>query len=165
MLPIVLTPETAKIGLTGEGDGLERRRALLAEAGVSPVALAPESDLTSVKVLFIAGLDAERAENLAQRARRASVLVNVEDIPALCDFHVPSILRRGDLMFSVSTRGRAPGLARRLREWLEQRFGPEWEGRSAELGEARARWRGEGVPAGDVSARTRKIIEEKGWLG
>jgi precorrin-2 dehydrogenase/sirohydrochlorin ferrochelatase len=165
VLPIVLTPETARIGLAGEGEALERRCSLLAGAGIAAVAVAPDSDLDGLKILFIAGLASEQSEVLAWRARRAGLLVNVEDMPALCDFHVPAIVRRGDLMFSVSTRGRAPGLARRLREWLEERFGPEWEVWSAELGEARARWRGEGVAAADISVRTRKIIEEKGWLG
>lgn len=164
MLPIVLTPESTKVGVTGEGEALERRRALLAGAGVTPVALHPDADLSGLNVLFIAGLVPELSVALAQRAHRAGVLVNVEDIPSLCDFHVPAIVRRGDLLFSISTRGRAPSLARRLREWLEQYFGPEWDARSAELGNARERWRGEGVPAEDISARTRKIIDEKGWL-
>lgn len=164
MLPIVLTPEAARIGLIGEGEGLERRRALLAGAGIAPVELAPGADLRSLAVVFVAGLEAERSQILAQRARRAGVLVNVEDIPDLCDFHVPAILRRGDLMFSVSTHGRSPGLARRLREWLEARFGAEWEQHSDELGGLRERWRREGVPIDEISGRTRRIIEEKGWL-
>ena len=164
MLPIVLTPETARIGLIGAGEGLERRRALLAAAGVVPVELAPSAEFGALAVIFVAGLEAAPSQILAQRARRAGVLVNVEDIPELCDFHVPAILRRGDLMFSVSTRGRAPGLARRLREWLEARFGVEWEHHSAELGDARDGWRRDGVPMSEISARTRRIIEEKGWL-
>ena len=164
MLPIILTPETARIGLIGEGEGLERRRVLLADAGIAPVELATGADLGSLAVVFVAGLEAARSQVLAQRARRAGVLVNVEDIPELCDFHVPAILRRGDLMFSVSTHGRSPGLARRLREWLEARFGAEWEHYSAELGDARESWRREGVPMDEISGRTRRIIEEKGWL-
>ena len=164
MLPIILTPEAARIGLIGEGEGLERRRTLLEAAGIAPVRLAPDADLGSLSVLFVAGLEAAPCQILAQRARRAGVLVNVEDFPELSDFHVPAILRRGDLMFSVSTRGRSPGLARRLREWLETRFGVEWEQHSAELGEARERWRREGVPVDEISGRTRRIIEEKGWL-
>nr|WP_243850721.1 NAD(P)-dependent oxidoreductase [Rhizomicrobium electricum] len=160
-----MTPETARIGLIGEGEALERRRALLAGAGITPIPVLPEGDLGDLRILFVAGLPTDLSEVLAARARRAGILVNVEDVPSLCDFHVPAIVRRGDLLFSVSTRGRAPGLARRLREWLEERFGPEWEVFSAELGEARTRWRGEGASAADISVRTRKIIEEKGWLG
>ncbi len=164
MLPIILTPENAKIGLLGAGEGLERRRALLSGAGITAVVVPPEADLRGLRILFIAGLDPALSEVVAQRARRAGILVNVEDIPALCDFHVPAIVRRGDLMFSVSTRGRAPALARRLREWLEAHFGPQWQTWSEELGAHRDRWRGEGVPAGEIADRTRKIIDEKGWL-
>ena len=164
MLPIILTPDSAKIGLTGEGEALQRRRMLLAESGATPVVLGPEADLSGLSILFVAGLEPEQSVALAARARRAGILVNVEDIPSQCDFHVPAILRRGDLLFSVSTRGRAPGLARRVREWLEQHFGAEWDARSVELGNARERWRGEGVAADDISGRTRKIIDEKGWL-
>ena len=165
MLPIILTPGTAEIGLIGEGEGLERRRTLLASAGIVAVCLGPEAPLVGLKLVFVAGLDPELSGVVAGRARRAGVLVNVEDVPALCDFHVPAILRRGDLLFSVSTGGRSPGLAQRLREWLEHAFGPGWQARSAELGALRARWRDEGVRPGDISFRTRKIIEEKEWLG
>jgi precorrin-2 dehydrogenase/sirohydrochlorin ferrochelatase len=163
VLPIILTPENA-IGLAGNGEAWERRHALLQGSGIVPHPITPQSDLSGLKVLFVAGLPVAESEALALRARRTGVLVNVEDIPHLCDFHVPAIVRRGDLLFSVSTRGRAPGLARRLREWLEEHFGPEWDGRSSELGAARERWRGEGVAAGDISVRTRAIIDEKGWL-
>ena len=164
MLPIILTPEHTRIGLIGEGEGLERRRALLTAAGVTPLRLGPQQPLGGLSVLFVAGLNPTEAEAVARRARRAGVLVNVEDMPALCDFHVPAILRRGELLFSVSTGGNAPGLARRLREWLEQTFGPEWEEWSSELGALRARWRGEGIPASEIAGRTRTVIEQKGWL-
>ena len=99
-----------------------------------------------------------------RRARAAGILVNAEDIPELCDFHVPAIVRRGNLVLTASTGGQAPGLARRLREWLETRFGPEWTGRMADVGAARAGWRASGLPPAEVSRRTRELIAEKGWL-
>ena len=164
MLPIVLNPQTARIGLAGAGEGLQRRLATLHAAGVQPVPVATQDALEGLAALFVAGLEASQAAALAQRARAAGVLVNVEDRPELCDFHVPAMVRRGDLILTVSTAGRAPGLARRLREWLEARFGGEWAGRLAELGAAREHWRAEGVPAGEISVRTRAIIAAKGWL-
>ena len=129
MLPIVLAPETARIGLAAAGEGRARREALLVDAGLEPVLVEPTGDLPSLHALFIAGLDAETSADLAHRARSRGVLVNVEDIPGLCDFHVPAIVRRGDLILTASTGGRAPGLARRLREWLEEYFGAEWSRR------------------------------------
>jgi precorrin-2 dehydrogenase / sirohydrochlorin ferrochelatase len=162
VLPIVLNPQTARIGLAGAGEGFAHRLATIRASGVEPTPVASVSDLKGLSVLFVAGL--EDAVALATAARAAGILVNVEDRPELCDFNVPAIARRGALIFTVSTGGKAPGLARRLREWLEEHFGAEWEGRLAELGAVRERWRAEGVPAGDMSERTRAIIASKGWL-
>ena len=165
MLPVVINPQMARIGLAGEGEPLVRRAAVLAGAAVEPVSVAENTSqeaLRGLSLLFVAGLEAP--ESLAARARAAGVLVNVEDRPELCDFHVPAMVRRGDLVFTVSTGGRSPGLARRLRQWLERRFGAEWEGRLGELGAARSRWRDEGLPPGEVSERTVRMIGERGWL-
>jgi precorrin-2 dehydrogenase/sirohydrochlorin ferrochelatase len=164
MLPIILDPKTARIGLAGEGEGLERRRMLLAEAGVVPVAVAPDSDLSSLRVLFVAGLALEQACLLATRARAAGVLVNVEDVPEFCDFHVPAIVRRGDLTLTASTGGKAPGLARLLREWLTKAFSPEWDEHLEDISAARARWRANGLAPSEVSRRTRDLVSERGWL-
>ncbi len=68
------------------------------------------------------------------------MLVNVEDVLPLCDFHVPAIVRQGDLLLTASTGGTAPGLARALREHLAESFGPEWRERLADLAQERARF-------------------------
>jgi precorrin-2 dehydrogenase/sirohydrochlorin ferrochelatase len=74
---------------------------------------------------------------IRRAARERRVLVNmVDDIPN-CDFAIPAIVRRGDLLLTVSTGGRSPALARRLREDLEDRFGPEWAEALRLLAEAR----------------------------
>ena len=110
----------------------------------------------------MAGLDEGEARELARRAQAAGVLVNVEDRPSLCDFHVPAIVRRGDLVLTVSTGGRAPGLARLLREWLGRRFGPEWTGRLNDLGATRARLaRRRRGPAGSF-ATPRAVLSPSG---
>jgi precorrin-2 dehydrogenase/sirohydrochlorin ferrochelatase len=157
----------ARIGLAGAGEGLARRAALLAESGADAVSVANESSdaaLHCLSVLFIAGLERPIAAGLARRARSGGVLVNVEDAPELCDFHVPATVRRGTLMLTVSTGGRAPGLTKRLREWLQRRFGPEWDEHLETLGAARDRWRADGLPPDEVSRRTHDLIEYKGWL-
>lgn len=167
MLPITIDPKMVRVGLAGAGDGLERRLTMLAACGVAPLRVSAESSdaaLQSLSVLFVAGLDEVSDMALAARARALGVLVNVEDKPELCDFHVPAMARRGALLLTVSTGGRAPGLARRLREWLEERFGPEWDERLKVLGSARAAWRADGVAPGEVSRRTRDMVEKKGWL-
>ena len=167
MLPILLSERT-KVGLAGQGDGLGRRAQLLLEAGIEPVLLpshdADDAVLARLSLLLVAGLDEGPATDLAVRARALGVLVNVEDRPELCDFHVPAVVRRGPQVLTVSTGGKAPGLARRLREQLDRQFGPEWKARVEDLGKAREGWRANGLAPDDISQRTRAMISERGWL-
>ncbi|MEJ1969539.1 MAG: NAD(P)-dependent oxidoreductase [Rhizomicrobium sp.] len=164
MLPIVLNKDNVRVGLAGAGEALARRAALLAEAGIDAVCVAPVGPLEGLQVLFVAGLDAGASKVLATRARSQGLLVNVEDVPEFCDFHVPAIVRRGDLVLTASTGGQAPGLARRLREWLEGRFGPEWKLHLEDVSAARAGWRAEGLAPSEVSRRTAALVSDKGWL-
>ena len=167
MLPIVLNEDAVSVGLTGAGEALERRRTMLADAGIAPKTISSDSDASALKgltILFVAGLDAGSSERLANLARSQNILVNVEDVPALCDFHVPAAVRRGDLIVTVSTGGKAPGLARLIREWLEHKLGEEWSGRLRELSGYRAQWRGQGHPPSEVSQRTRDFVRERDWL-
>lgn len=166
MLPITLSAETA-IGLAGDGEPYARRRALLLAAGVVVREIdigsgADDAGLRGLRFLFIAGLQAP--ENLVQSAHAAGVLVNVEDNPALCDFQVPAMVRRGDLLLTVSTGGRAPGLASVIRAWLEARFGAVWAERVAEAEAARRGWRGQGLAMAEVRARLGALVNEQGWL-
>lgn len=167
MLPLVLNPASLKAGLAGRGQARERRAALLAESGVE-TRLLPETVtdevLASLQLLFVAGLEEGEARELAARARRLKVLVNVEDMLPLCDFHVPAIVRRGDLLLTASTGGQVPGLARQLRETLAEQFGPEWTSRLKHLGAARAKWRAQGLPPAEVSEQVREMIARMGWL-
>src|ERR1700760_1642691 len=162
MLPIVLDPVSLKAGLAGQGPARDRRAALLAEAGVEARLLpetVPDEALAGLQLLFVAGLPEGEARALAARARRLKVLVNVEDVLPLCDFHVPAIVRRGELLITASTAGAVPGLARRLREWLASVFGPEWTIRLSELSAARARWRSAGFSPAEVSQKVRDLID------
>ena len=61
-----------------------------------------------------------------QEAEARGILVNVADDPDHCNFFLPSILRRGDLVIGVSTGGQSPALAASLRRELEAAFGPEY---------------------------------------
>jgi len=78
--------------------------------------------------LVIAATDDREINSTASReAQKQGILVNVVDDPELCTFLSPAVVRRGDLQIAVSTSGKSPALARRLREELEERFGPEYE--------------------------------------
>jgi precorrin-2 dehydrogenase/sirohydrochlorin ferrochelatase len=169
MLPIVLNPRAIRVGLAGRGEGLIRRLELVSKAGIDQVSTfsdrhPSQQELTNLSVLFVAGLDAAQSRELVSLARSAGTLVNVEDQPELCDFHVPASVRRGELLFTVSTGGQSPGLSRLLREELEHHFGPEWSEHMDEIARSRSDWRAAGIDPGGVSERTRALVKSKGWL-
>jgi precorrin-2 dehydrogenase/sirohydrochlorin ferrochelatase len=76
-------------------------------------------------------------ERVYHEAQRRGVLCNVVDVPDLCDFFYPAVVRRGDLQIAVSTAGKSPSLAQKIRQQLEKQFGPGYAAWVAELGETR----------------------------
>ena len=77
--------------------------------------------------LVIAATDSDTVNEAVFRACRArGVLCNAVDQPERCDFFYPAVVRRGALQIAISTNGRSPALAARLRRELEKQFGPEW---------------------------------------
>jgi precorrin-2 dehydrogenase/sirohydrochlorin ferrochelatase len=76
-------------------------------------------------------------ERVYGEAQRRGVLCNVVDVPDLCDFFYPAVVRRGDLQIAISTAGQSPSLAQIIRKQLEKQFGPGYASWVAELGETR----------------------------
>jgi precorrin-2 dehydrogenase/sirohydrochlorin ferrochelatase len=139
-------------------------------AGVEPLTsvvarhLPRRAELVGRAVVLVADLPPSLAAALAADARAAGALVNVEDDIALSDVHVPALVRRGDLVLSISTGGRAPGLARLLKGWLEALIDARWGARLEALARRRRRWRATGRTAPEINARTRELVAARGWL-
>ncbi len=83
-------------------------------------------DLKGVFVAIVATNDSETNLKVAGEARSNAVLVNVVDDAENSSFILPSYLRRGDITIAVSTAGRSPALARKIRIKLEKDFGDEY---------------------------------------
>ncbi len=62
-----------------------------------------------------------------QDAEARNMVCNVVDVPPLCNFIVPSIVRRGELALAISTGGASPVVAKHIRRQLDEAYGPEWE--------------------------------------
>ncbi|MDR3566261.1 MAG: bifunctional precorrin-2 dehydrogenase/sirohydrochlorin ferrochelatase [Negativicutes bacterium] len=77
-------------------------------------------------IVICATDDSSVNRQAAEEARGQGALLNVVDAPELCDFTVPAQVARGELLLTVSTGGKSPALARRLREELELHYGPEY---------------------------------------
>ena len=65
-------------------------------------------------------------EQVAKAARKQGMLVNVVDVPDLCNFYVNSQVCRGDLTISISTGGASPALSKRIRKEIERAYGEEY---------------------------------------
>jgi precorrin-2 dehydrogenase len=119
-----------------------------------------DSDLDGCLLVIVATSSRELQERIHRLARRRGVLCNVVDVPELCDFYHPAVVKRGALQIAISTGGESPALAHRLRKELEAQFGPEYEDWLAELGEARKRIREEVVEAADQKAKLHESASE-----
>jgi len=77
--------------------------------------------------LVIGATDDEALNRRVHRdAEKRGILCNIADRPEICNFILPSVVRRGDLTISISTSGRSPALAKKLRKELEQTYGKEY---------------------------------------
>jgi len=84
-------------------------------------------DLTGAFMVICATDQAEINHQVWQEASANRQLVNVVDDTPRCNFIAPSILRKGDLTIAISTSGKAPALAVRLKERFQREIGPEYE--------------------------------------
>lgn len=94
-------------------------------------------DLAGAFLAIVATNSRTLNERVYQEAQRRGLLCNVVDVPNLCDFYYPSVVRRGDLQIAVSTAGQSPSLAQKIRQQLEKQFGLGYASWVAELGETR----------------------------
>jgi precorrin-2 dehydrogenase/sirohydrochlorin ferrochelatase len=185
MLPIIVDVKRGAIALVGEGPQSVKRLAILDGAGARHVRVyapnpSPElraaaggrlvprwpkaEDFDHTALIFVGDLPPDRAEPFFVMGRAKGALVNVEDQTAYCDFHVPSIVRRGDLLISISTGGRSPALAQMIRARIGLAFGPEWEGHLDAIADLRAGWRAAGLSPAEISKRTEAAVAAAGWF-
>jgi precorrin-2 dehydrogenase / sirohydrochlorin ferrochelatase len=84
------------------------------------------SDLAAVFLVIGATDDDQLNEQVSKDAGRLNLLCNIADRPAACNFILPAIIERGDLVIAISTSGRSPAFAKQLRKELEKQFGEEY---------------------------------------
>ncbi len=147
--PIYLNIENKKCLVAGGGRVGTRKVMTLLDCGAIVTVVSPEvtdellslarkklialkrrsyrtSDLEGV-VLVIGATDDAQLNGLVSRdADRLNKLCNIVDRPDACNFIIPSVIRRGDLVVAISTSGKSPALAKKLRKELETNFGEEY---------------------------------------
>ena len=147
--PLLLNIQGKKCLVVGGGEVALRKAQMLVEYGaiveiVSP-SLCPElkelvkngavraaikdygpGDLDDALLVVAATDNASINEKVAAEARKTGILVNVADKPDISDFIVPSYFRHGDIIVAVSTSGKSPALARKIRAELERDLKAEY---------------------------------------
>jgi precorrin-2 dehydrogenase / sirohydrochlorin ferrochelatase len=84
------------------------------------------SDLDGRLLVVAATSDTDLNTRIYEDAEARSMLVNIVDVPDLCNFILPAILREGPLAVAISTSGASPALAKRMRDEAGEMFGPEY---------------------------------------
>lgn len=192
MFPIILNPEYTRFVLVGNEFLTQKRLAGLRDANIAKnltiYAPAPchcmgelneemkslgarihsrlpkKSELKKAHIVYIVDIDEKEAKKLADYCRKKNILVNIEDVIPYCDFHTPSIVRRGDLLFSISTNGKSPGLGIEIKKYISKKFPAEWAERLEILAKKRQKWRADGLPNRTVLKNTIHTIKKEGWL-
>lgn len=184
MIPIYLDPAQARVALIGRGALALRRLQWLLDSGAAPDiwsdaptfelaqaagpvlrdGLPGMAELARYHAIWIADLPHDEAEALAVTASSVNVLVNVEDVTALCDFHTPALMRRGKLTLAAGTGGASPAVARAARERLEEAFPEEWAHALDVIAKARAALREEGADFDALVADARTRLADHGLI-
>jgi len=110
-------------------------------------------------LLFGTTDDREVNVRIHQAAVERGIPCNIADVPELCTFTVPAAFSRGDLSIAISTAGKSPALARRIREQLEETYGPEYVLMTKLLGDLRALVLTEGNPSDENRTLFLEIVD------
>jgi len=156
LYPIFLDLSGRRCVVVGGGEVASRKARKLLQARARVVVISPEikaelesvaveihrrpykeGDLDDAYLAFAATDSREVNAAVAREAKERGIPVNVAERPSEGDFALPSVLRRGGLQVAVSTGGASPALARRIKDELEESFGPEWASLVEELRAAR----------------------------
>ena len=105
-----------------------------------------QGDLARAFLVIAATDDEETQKQVYEEADANNLLLNVADVPQRCNFILPATARQGDLAISVSTAGKSPALARKIRMELEKRYGPEYRVLVDILGAIRPQVLASGLP-------------------
>ncbi|MBA3013444.1 MAG: bifunctional precorrin-2 dehydrogenase/sirohydrochlorin ferrochelatase [Proteobacteria bacterium] len=108
-----LTPGLAQLGAEGSLTWMSR--------GYTP------GDAEGFFLVMAATDDSIVQNQVRDDGLRFNILVNVADVPEKCNFILPAVVKRGALSIAISTSGKSPALAKKIRQELEVKLGPEYE--------------------------------------
>ena len=87
-----------------------------------------EADVDGADIVIIGINDKSKSEEIALVAKSKNKLINVADTPDLCDFYLSSVVQKGNVKIAISTNGKSPTVAKRLKEVLNEAIPAEING-------------------------------------
>jgi uncharacterized protein len=153
LFPVFVKLETLRLVIIGGGNvGLEKLNAVLQNSPATRITLVATTisesiktlsgdyphirlaerpfepaDLDQADIVIVAVNDQSTSAWIATEAKKKGILVNVADTPDLCDFYLSSIVRKGNLKIAISTNGKSPTIAKRLKEEIGSMIPDEME--------------------------------------
>ncbi len=116
------------------------------------------SDLDGMQLVIVGINDVAESEKIRGACHERNLLVNVADKPALCDFYLGSVVKKGDLKIAISTNGKSPTVAKRLKEFLNETIPETIDDVLQNMNKIREKLRG------DFEYKVNKLNEvTKGW--
>lgn len=112
-----------------------------------------ENDLNGRDLVVLATDDKELHVNIRELAKSRHLLVNVADTPKLCDFYLGSIVKKGNLKIAISTNGKSPTVAKRLKQVLQEALPDEMDSLLQHVNKIRDKI------GGDFNFKVRKLNE------
>jgi siroheme synthase-like protein len=183
--PVFLDVEGKKCIVVGGGNVALRKVETLLGNGAKVVVISPElcpglagnkqisvikrecipGDIAGAFLAIVATDDREVNHRIALEGRSSGVLVNVVDDAEYSNFILPSVVQRGDVAIAVSTAGKSPALARKLRTRLEKEFGEEYEVLASILDEIRREIKQRGIAVDAETWQTALDLDKlTGWI-
>lgn len=184
LFPVFLKLETLRLLIIGGGNvALEKLQAVLRNAPDTRIKLVAKEirpqvrelaateahlvleerayvpeDLDDADIVLVAVNNVELAEAIHRDARARGLMVNVADTPAHCDFYLGATVKKGNLKIAISTNGRSPTIAKRLREVLDDALPEEMDGLLDNMHRLRERMKG------DFAEKVRRLDRLTGSL-
>ncbi len=112
-----------------------------------------DTDLDSANLVIAATNDNPLNEYIVKAAHERNLLVNIADKPALCDFYLGSIVQKGDLKLAISTNGKSPTVAKRIKEVLNESIPDEIDATLQQIAALRQ------TLSGDFAYKVKKLNE------
>ncbi|TYR31298.1 bifunctional precorrin-2 dehydrogenase/sirohydrochlorin ferrochelatase [Sphingobacterium phlebotomi] len=162
---ILANSPQARVHVVAEEVGTEVRALVKGKENVEVSERAfDESDVKNVDLIILATNNTALNAHIRQLASKHHILLNVADKPSLCDFYLGSVVCKGNLKIGISTNGKSPTIAKRIKEFLNELLPEEIDETLELMGQLRDNLKGDFQEKVRVlNAHTKDVLVKKSY--